>query len=113
MVELCGQVVSTANTAEQCIIVEVELKDPCNPPDLVQAAPLMDQIYIITDPNHPDYELPEFTVQPDYCEVVYGCDLGSIINDQGAPDTAITQRDSKTFEFFYDKDLAPVRLAQT
>lgn len=45
-------------------------------------------------------------MSPDYCEVDYTYDLGSILNGNNQVDTAIT-RVGDTFSFFYDKDLAP------
>ena len=89
------------------------LKDSCNPPASITASTLEAQEYILTDTLKAAYTPDDFTVVPSYCDVIYSYDVGSVLDATNDPSSAVTGSDDKTFNFFYDRDSAPVDSNQT
>jgi hypothetical protein len=53
--------------------VDYDLRDPCDSAGYTVITPSnpSDTTYTITDDSKPDFEFPEFTVLPDFCNVAY------------------------------------------
>jgi len=82
--------------------VVLTVLDPCDPPISLTAAALTDQVYTITDTEHPDYTHPDYTIVPPFCPFRYTYSTTTILS---TGDSAITRAD-KTFSFFYDQPIS-------
>lgn len=83
---------------------QLELVDPCNPPNSITAPTLLDQNYIITTPAA-SYVHEAFSVDPAYCPLEYANSVTLLANGNNAVTEGATN--SRTFSFYYDSDLTP------
>ena len=93
-----------SKTSQVCFILE----DPCNPPDKITVPPLENQSYTIADPSATPYLHADFQVVPNVCELRYVYTETKFTDDAGNQANAITRSD-KTFNFFYNADLSPIK----
>lgn len=85
------------------------LLDPCDPPIRVQSSVLIDQEYTISDANKAPYTHAPYIVEPDYCVLEYSYETTALVDGSGNAAQVISYVEgTKTFSFFYDKDLAPM-----
>ena len=94
--------------------IYMTLEDSCNPPASISNPPgLQDQVYTLTEPNHPQYTPIDFQAVPSYCPIVYEYSWTPLKDANNVDDSAVSGSGDKTFDFFYDKDDAPVTGSQT
>ena len=48
----------------------IHVVNPCQEPESLQAMPLVDQTYTITDTEF-EYQIPAFVVTPEFCDIEY------------------------------------------
>ena len=102
---LCAQVQSETPT---CTEVDLELKDPCDPPASITRVPMDDQVYELMDLTEPFYTHPEFTIVPDYCPIDYSYDITNL-QDGSTAFLSEPQNNDRTSVFQYMKDDLPIR----
>ena len=92
----------------------ITLVDPCDPPISVTGTDFTNQEYTLTD-NQKEYTHPAFTVSPGYCPIVYTITETLLTAGDSAivNDITGTKTDVTTFQYHYDKDLAPLGQTQT
>ena len=98
--------------SENCeaLTIPHTLVDPCNPPDSVDLADLVDQSYTITQ-GMQSYTHPQPTISPLFCEVstTYSMPSHTLTTNPISEPTAGSRR----FDIFYDADLRPITESQT
>jgi len=115
-VVICGEVRdSTLGDIEKkdCKVVFVTIKDPCDPPTLVRLPNYENQVLTITDNAKTSYTMPEATIEPDYCPYTAKLEISKLNDGSTAidslPEGTYTDQTSFLFNFYYDKDLKPIR----
>lgn len=93
----------------------ITLLDPCDPPQSFTVPTLSDTEYMITDDNAAAYTHPTFNIEPFYCVFNYSYQISDLLDEQGQVTTAIQQdaTNQRKFNFYYDRDLAPLTQEQT
>lgn len=116
--ELCATVDESTtvpkeeNQEEFCTTVDLELKDPCDPPAQLDRVAMANQVYQLNDKTEPSYVHPEFTITPAYCPIDYTYSITSLLDG----DTAFfkePENNDRTSVFKYTKDNAPLGQTQT
>lgn len=103
-VTISGSVgVINRKTAQSTFIVE--LLDPCNPPNSIEPAQLIDQTLVLGATDTPSYQHDDFVVDPAFCPVEYSYDISLLTN--AIPNSAITRVD-KRFFFEYLNGIEPL-----
>ena len=105
--------VATTDVTESTRTAEVLLEfiDPCDPPLAIYGPVLTNQVYTLTDDSKAPYTVPDFVVSPSFCKVEYTYTKTDLLAGDSAVE--LTADTDKTFEFFYNKDLAPLSQVQT
>ena len=74
---------------------------------------LQNQVYTLTDDNAAPYVHPDFTVDPDYCPLIYSYSETFLADGDSALILPTIANDDKTFNFSYTKDLVPLGQIQS
>ena len=71
-IEIEGLAVKSQNGETRTAFIEMTLKDSCNPPvSISNPNGLQNQVYTLTDPDHPEYTPLDFVADPSYCQLEY------------------------------------------
>ena len=114
VIEITGSVNGSTGPTMDTTTIEITFADPCDPPVSISEPTLVNQKYILTNPNAASYNPePIFTVDPPYCPYNYvwtNTNLEQVY--PGAPVSAI-QRNGEQFNFLYIFELPDMTQKQT